>query len=254
MKRTKKQTEFEEEDMSAPVPENRRSFKISWFIIKYVMIAIIACTSAVYAANFIISAKSTITEQLEEYKKVAIQKISETQIIKEYVHVDSAPIDDLLDKVAKELGLHPVVLQAIVLKESSGGNRNFLYRFEPGVYADRARVDGKLPEGERRMRASSHGITQVMGYVAESQCHIHWSELYDNYVALTCAGKILKENLLSVADIKNPATRLRTAYRMYNGSGPMAEAYATNIMGRIGELLFDKMFVESELKEANTLG
>lgn len=226
-----------------------KKFRPLLCISKYVLILAILCFAAIHLANWVLYIRGEVESKVKEYKESAIAAIAETKILKVYQPAEKIPMEELIPKVSKELGLHPVILKAIVMKESAGGDKNFLYRFEPGVFANRARTDSKYPEGERRMRASSHGITQVMGYRAEPDCGVHWSQLYDNYIALECAGNIIKENLNAAKSIKNPSQRLRTAYRMYNGSGPMAEAYATNIMSRVGELLFEKLTIESGLKE-----
>lgn len=201
----------------------------------------LALATIVVASHYIVLgskfAATKISTGLDSLSRI----ITRTEVVRELVPITEVSLDELIRNASAEFKLHPVILQAIVLKESAGGSDKFLYRFEPGVFASRERLDAKFSEDERRMRSSSHGITQVMGYRAQPDCGVHWSKLYDNAIALNCAAKIMRMNLDASKGEKNHAKQLRTAYRMYNGSGPMAEAYADKAMASVGELLFAQL-------------
>lgn len=170
-----------------------------------------------------------------------ISSVTRVQIVREYIPAHQASISELIIQVSKEYHLPPIVLRALVLQESGGSDQN-LYRFEPEQFSRRAKIDKGLSESDRRMFASSHGLTQVMGYRAKPDCGVHWSKLYDNSIALRCAAKIFKQNLAGLSG-KDPAVRLREAYRIYNGSGPEAEAHADQFMAKIGSILFKEIGV-----------
>lgn len=87
--------------------------------------------------------------------------------------------------ISRAYGLDPILVQAVIGVESSGGR--YLYRFEPGVYNRLSRVKN---EQERRMLASSHGPMHVLGITAAAR-GVHWSELYDNTTALETGVSIL---------------------------------------------------------------
>lgn len=174
----------------------------------------------------------------------ARQRVTRVEVIRELVPATHAPLSELIGRAAKAHGLHPVVLEAIVKAESAGGGTRWLYRFEPRVFAAREKVDRNRSEDERRMLASSHGAMQVMGYNAEARCGVHWSKLYDPAVGIECGAKILAENLARHVGTKAPEERLWLALRDYNGSGPMAEAYADRTMGALGKRLFARLVQE----------
>lgn len=170
--------------------------------------------------------------------------ITKTKVVREYVKLDEASIDELVHKSAKEHRVPEIALKAIIFQESAGGSDKWLYRFEPTVYEDRSEKDSKYSDDERRMRSSSHGITQVMGYNAEPRCGVHWSKLYQPATAIDCGARILAQELKSHDRIEDSAEKLREAFRSYNGKGTRAERYADKAMAKVGELL---------LREATTI-
>jgi len=161
--------------------------------------------------------------------------VTRVQVVREYVKPESLPVADLIPIVASEQKLPAVVLQAIVEQESGGGSK--LYRFEPDKYAQ-LKTKVKDSDSEIRMLASSHGVAQVMGFNALPRCGVHWSKLYDTRTGLECGAKILRENIDRHKEEKRPSTKLRLALRDYNGTGDAADNYATEVMAKIGELLF----------------
>lgn len=196
--------------------------------------------------SLVVSAILIISYYVNQIRLVAIAKaeLLKSQAIdvvtlkqKVFVQADKIPIDDLIRISSEEHRIPAIALKAIVFHESAGGSDQWLYRFEPSVYERRREIDAKYSEDERRMRSSSHGITQIMGYNAEARCGVHWSKLYDPAIAIDCAAKILSEELESHRRIEDPIDRLREALRSYNGSGSMAERYADRAMATIGELL-----------------
>jgi len=215
--------------------EETRSFR--WTL----LLLLIKAGVLIFAASLIVKGTEIVKTKAELFYGNMISAITKTQIVREYVSVQDVPVEELISKFSKQYKIHEVILQAIILKESSGGLETKSYAFEAETFIKRASVDAKYTENERRMRASSHGITQVMGFRTQPDCGVHWSKLYDKAVAVECSSKIMRENLDSVKDIKSPSLRLREAFRKYNGSGPMAEAYADHAMGKVGELLFNQL-------------
>lgn len=123
--------------------------------------------------------------------------------------------------ICRAYGLDPVLVQAVIAVESSGGK--YLYRFEPGIYNRLSKVRN---EQERRMLSSSHGIMHVLGITAKAK-GVHWSELYDDSTALETGISILA----------NCKERGKTNYRMlacYNtgstNTSTAADRYYTKVM------------------------
>lgn len=207
--------------------------KIRNFLLGIMLVAIFTVVASYYVSlgfNYLRAKTLVLYDSfLESVTRVRVQYVPSTQL----------PLPDLISHVAREYKLPAVVLQAIVLEESSGGNSHALYNFEPKVFAARATKDFRFQEDERRMLSSSHGITHIMGYRAEPDCGVHWSKLYDPAVALNCTAKIMRENLARFKG--DSAARLAAAYRVYNGTGPDAEMYSKRVMARVGELLFKQL-------------
>ena len=134
---------------------------------------------------------------------------------------------ELVTTISQQMGVNPVITHAIIQAES--GYNPAAIRFE----------DGKTPKGAdsaTRMKFASHGLMQVMGFNAK-KCGLDWPDLYSKSDNIRCGLTILKDNLHSIKPNGTPSERLRTALRMYNGSGTMAEQYADRIMGAIADKL-----------------
>lgn len=188
-------------------------------------------------SHLIVIGTKFLNKKAIEIKSELVEKLTHTKIIKEYVKVNDLPLEDLIQVVAKEYNISNIILETVTIKESNFGDENYLYRFEPRVYEQRRKLDYKLTESERRAMASSHGITQIMGYRAKPDCGVHWSKLYDNKVALRCTAHIMLQNIEVAASKKRTKSEvLWTAFKLYNGS----EQYANDAMKELGKILFNK--------------
>ena len=136
---------------------------------------------------------------------------------------------------SKQHQIDPIILQIIVQKESNNGNPRALYRFEPTLYQRLRQTKGyrELSDSEVRMLASSHGPFHILGATGASQCTLHFSELYDVEKSTDCAARIVRR----LSDENNG--EVRKVFRGYNGSGPMADKYATDAMVTLADLLFN---------------
>ncbi|UIF87807.1 transglycosylase SLT domain-containing protein [Cupriavidus necator] len=122
----------------------------------------------------------------------------------------SSQFDALFVKYGKEYGVDPKLLKAIAMKEST------LDPNAVGSLNDNGTRDYGLMQHNSRYLAS-RGITD-------------WS---DPEQSIRAAAKFLRQN------IDASHGNVRRGVRMYNGSGPRAEAYADDVMGRyanVGEV------------------
>lgn len=212
----------------------RRDASIKFFIAKHFLkISLIICL-LIIGSHFIVEAYQSVKTKFEDYKIYLVESLTRTQIIKEYVKAENLPTLDLINVISREFKIKPIILRIVVILESFD-DVNQQYRFEPAVYASRANIDRKYSEQERRMRASSHGITHIMGYRAE-ECGLHWSELYDKRKALMCTALIMNKNLENARG-KTKSEKLYQAFKMYNGS----DAYAVKAMSELGKILFNEL-------------
>lgn len=197
------------------------------------------CALAVGTAHYLSLGYAWGMVQYQHSKAAVLDKL--TIIRQEYRQADDATVDDVLQSVAREYEIDPMILEVIRDKESAGGK--LLYRFEPTKFVEREKADRRLglSDDERRMENSSHGIFHVMGYTARTVCGVHWSALYDPWECTRCAATIVSRNLEATKSIKQAGPRLREVFRMYNGAGPGAEQYADDAMSRVAQRLYHGM-------------
>jgi soluble lytic murein transglycosylase-like protein len=139
-------------------------------------------------------------------------------------------VAELLKEIPPLYGISPLVMAAIIDRESAGQRASI--RFEPGQM-DRARKISKNPE-QQRMYASSHGLAQVMGWWAP-EFRISWADLYDNRTNIEIACAILKKGLDRHQNLPK-AKQLHAALTSYNGS----TVYADAVMRKLGDSLIDR--------------
>jgi len=190
----------------------RRFFRIVYGV-SVLIVVLSAATGAAY-----------VTGNLPE--KVRLEEIE--KII--HVPEPERSVDELIQDIAPRYGVNPVVLRAIVARESGG--KEDAIRFEPGQMGRAAKIT-KNPE-QQRMLASSHGVAQIMGWWSP-HFNIRWSDLYDPRTNLEVACAILRKGL-DRRKGKPSAVALRGALEEYNGSS----AYADAVMRQIGDALIEK--------------
>lgn len=184
------------------------------------------------AASVAISEAASIAygygaRQYRAARTAILAQLTRVEVVREMLPAREVSTAELVATLSREMGINPIVTHAIIEQESGG--REDALRFEPHVYA---RVKGRTDE-ERRMLASSFGLTQVMGYHARQTCGLKsWAELLQPEKNIRCGLTVLRDNL-------KRTRRLRDALRMYNGSGERAEAYAEKVLARIGEKLVE---------------
>ena len=140
------------------------------------------------------------------------------------------PIKELLNTIPPQYGISPLLMAAIIERES-GGRANAI-RFEPGQMGRAAKFTKN--QDEARMYASSHGLAQVMGWWAP-EFQLTWAQLYDPETNITTASKILKR-CFDRTKAKSKVDQIRDAASCYNGSTIYGEA----IVNRLGELLIER--------------
>lgn len=211
-----------------------------WFV-RSIVGAILCAVILVWTSLHVAKAWSHVTARAEQLYGEVLSWMTRVEVRTELVKSDSIPLTQLVSAVSRKRGLPTVVMQAIIEQESGGGEH--LYRFEPSAYV-RLKSKVKASDSEVRMLASSHGVAHVMGFNAQSRCGVHWSKLYDPAIGLDCSARLIRENLERYANVRDASRRVWFALRDYNGAGPDAEAYADDVMARIGALLLGNMRAE----------
>ena len=206
-----------------------------WFtLLKGGLVAVIVTAALVWGSHQVVNYWQVVNARARGVYYAALSRVTRVEVRREIVRPDSVPLQQLIRAVSAKNRVPVVVLQAVIDQESAGGEH--LYRFEPTTYANlRKRERGS--DSEVRMLASSHGVAHVMGFNAKPRCNVHWSKLYDTAVGLECGAKLLRENIDRYSDVRDASRRIWLALRDYNGSGPAAEEYATQVMARIGAFL-----------------
>ena len=205
--------------------------------IRAVLFSLKLSCSCVLAWGLIEGAALTRAEVYSRARRAVdyVSTLTQPVIRQVLVSSESAPTKDLIQLVAAENHINPVVIEAIIDIESEG--KSDAIRFEPVVFS---RINRRGSD-EERMLASSHGLMQVMGYHAARTCGLKsWAELYEPIKNLRCGTTIIQGALRSSASGKSGTPNLREALVRYNGIGERAELYANKVMERIGEILINK--------------
>jgi len=150
--------------------------------------------------------------------------------VKVEVERAARPLKELLNTIPPQYGISPLLMAAIIERES-GGKTNAI-RFEPGQMGRASKLSRNVDE--QRMYASSHGLAQVMGWWAP-EFQMTWAQLYDPETNITTASKILKR-CFDRTKAKSKVDQIRDAASCYNGSTIYGEA----IVNRLGELLIER--------------
>lgn len=203
-------------------------WKLCKWLTGFVVVVALAVAALIWLGESYIVGKDKALAWWEKTRTEVIARISVEVPMVQIVQASAVDLTTKINTVSGESGVHAALLQAIVDQESSGGDPDQRYHFEPTKYQQRSDRN----DDTRRMMASSHGITQVMGYNAGPECGVKYWELYDDWVALRCTAKMLRK-LITAAVNKPPEQRLQAVLAGYNGTGPKAELYAQAVMARI---------------------
>ncbi|MFM7011396.1 MAG: hypothetical protein ACKO0Z_19060 [Betaproteobacteria bacterium] len=123
-----------------------------------------------------------------------------------------------------------LVVDVLLEKESAGGNKDQLYRFEPGQMSRAQKLTRS--DGEARMLASSHCPLHVMGMPAR-EMGIHWSDLYDPETCAKAGCGYWRKQYEAASKEGDKIQQLHSAFRSYNGAGPAAVKYANDAIDRL---------------------
>lgn len=144
-------------------------------------------------------------------------------------------VRELSFEIAPKYGIPLEVVQVILDKESSGGHKLDVVRFEPGQI-DRARKIAKTTNPDQlRAYASSHCPWQVMGWHMPL-VGMSWADLYNAETCVEMGSKILA-NCYSQAPDKGSYQKTYQAFKCYNGS----DAYARDAMQRLSLIAIEKL-------------
>jgi hypothetical protein len=217
----------------------RRSFEVRVGVVLFK--AAMICAFCLAISRGLEAMWAELVTKVDVAKAAVIDKLTVTKVVTEYKEVDDASLGEIITRIAKDHEIDPLVLAVLAEKESAGGKA--LYRFEPRKFSEllNSKKYRGVSENELRMIASSHGVFHVMGYSARDYCDLHWSQLYNPWVAARCAAVIVARHSRDTADIKDPSVRVREVFRRFNGSGPDAERYADDAMARLAAILYKRV-------------
>lgn len=143
----------------------------------------------------------------------------QTPNVQDYIQPTTTyPFQNEITKYAKQYGIHPRLLDAIISTETASYDPR-AYRFEPKVYSNL--ISKGLDEATAREQAASYGLGQTMGMKArELGLQGPIDQLYDPNISLDYTGRYIADQWrrYSGANWNDPATY----YRAYNGGNPNA--------------------------------
>lgn len=147
------------------------------------------------------------------------------------VEKKTKPLPELIAEIPPKYNINPLVIAAIVRQESGG--KVDAIRFEPGQVQRARKVVGNKSEDQIHQYASSHGVTQIMGWWAP-EFNLSWKDLYDPETNIEVASAILRK-CLDKSTAKTNYARHRDALKCWNGS----EKYADTVLASMGRLLLE---------------
>jgi len=213
----------------------KKEFSFKRFIVKWTFGLTLAAVAGIGAVEGGKKILNIGYEKFNSYKVEIMNKLTTVEVVKEYVKPTAVPTEELIRKVSSDYGLNPVILLSLVEQESNFNPRAL--RFEEKL-TKRFSQKKNESEDQFKMRLTSIGLAQVIPAFHADRCKVTWDQLLDRLTNLECAALILKTNLDSAKSTSN-ARRLRTALRMYNGSGEDAERYADEVLSKIAENLLE---------------
>jgi len=148
---------------------------------------------------------------------------------------NDADVEHLIEVYSAKYGINPVILKAMINKESAGNP--FRVRYEQtwkNSYSTKFPKQTWMNDIEYDMIFSSYGFAQVGFPIWNEFCHVqNPTELLNPRTNIECAAKIMNKCLYEQRTVKPSDVRLRLCFRLYNGSGDRAERYADDMMARL---------------------
>lgn len=151
-------------------------------------------------------------------------------------------IHELVQSACQSTHVDPEILMSIIYCESEGDK--WAHRYEPEFYekylahATRETLSGYVPddlpnlETEKRDRAYSYGLCQILGETARSRLHVahdNLTELLDPELNVMLGATMLASLNEQYSWIAGEEERLVAVVRRYNGRGPRAQAYQQKV-------------------------
>lgn len=152
--------------------------------------------------------------------------------------------------VAKKYSLNPVVIWAVIEKESGYAHNRI--RFEQtwkDQYSKKWQKEPWMNDIEYDMYFTSFGYMQIGYGLWRESCGIkYWDELLNVERNIDCGAKILAN---CIGENSGKVGVLRGCFRQFNGSGERAEKYANDIMNKLeGYMTLDMEQVSLKKMEA----
>ncbi len=158
--------------------------------------------------------------------KEIVEKIIQVPVV-----APKRPVRELINNVANDYGIPPLLFEAVVKHESA--YRVNASRFE-SHHMKRAAKFTKIPEQQRHY-ATSWGLGQVMGWHAPKY-GLEWHDLLDPETNLKVSADILSK-CIERHKSKKPIDKIKGALVCYNGS----DQYPPRVLFSLGEILAERM-------------
>lgn len=184
-----------------------------------------------YAANGYVTLEQSVSRSLEGYKTQALTRLLAYTGHNPTSTASDLPIKDIIALNARKWSIRPELIEALVEVES--GFKVDAIRFEPALM--------RGSDDQARMRASSHGLTQVLGlWAGSSLCPMvkTWADLYDTEKNIACGSAILANGLK-----QGSVYKALIAYNGGNGcfKNPKCMAQAEGHALKVMRVLAEKM-------------
>jgi hypothetical protein len=147
-------------------------------------------------------------------------------------------LEEIVENVAAENRLPPVLIAALIVQESGAGMRQDRVRYEAHLQPKFKR-EGWMTDAEYKALASSWGLGQVIYGLHRQRCNLHsYADLLQPETNLRCAARILSECLRRRTSEK----RLDQCLSEYNGDD--TGRYSAQVMGRMARLALEASYAQ----------
>lgn len=204
-------------------------------LIKGCFYVVLFCAASVATTIGLEKAAAFASSKWSEANSWLVEKVTRIEYVT--MEREQVPLSKLINELAKEQHINPIILKAIIEKESGG--RWDRIRFEPHLLKG-FKKEKNMTEAEHQMFATSIGLMQVVYGIHRHHCGLSsYSELFDREKNLRCGIRVLKECLDRNKGSGGASMVLRKALGCYNGD--KSGAYADSVMQVLADMMVEKL-------------
>lgn len=192
----------------------------------------------VLGAHFISKAYTIGKQKAEDLYAEVMSRVTKTEYVKVFVQPAKEPVHRVVERVSREYGLPPLLINALHIQESGRGLRPDRMRFEPKLQS-RFKREPWMTDIEHQALATSWGLGQIIYGIWRKTCELEsYADLLDPEINVTCSAKILRGCLDRRAKVQPKSERFRQCLSEYNGD--QSGGYAASVLNHLTDLIIEQ--------------